>query len=73
VLVVFRLLFPAPTWRKRMTTLLTGTLLVRERRTVAAALCAMNFDDLNTKYLTDSSHIVYIPFRIKEDALHTEQ
>src|SRR6266516_663243 len=39
VLTVFRPLFTAPTWRKLMT-LLTGTLLARGRRTVAAALRA---------------------------------
>jgi DDE superfamily endonuclease len=39
VLAVFRPLFTAPTWRKLMT-LLTGTLLVQGRRTVAAALRA---------------------------------
>jgi hypothetical protein len=39
VLMVFRPLFTAPTWRKLMT-LLTGTLLARGRRTVAAALRA---------------------------------
>ena len=39
VLTVFRPLFTAPTWRKLMT-LLTGTLLTRGRRTVAAALRA---------------------------------
>lgn len=39
VLVVFRPLFTAPTWRKLMT-LLTGTLLAQGRRTVAAALRA---------------------------------
>lgn len=39
VLTIFRPLFTAPTWRKLMT-LLTGTLLVRGRRTVAAALRA---------------------------------
>ncbi len=39
VLTVFRPLFTAPTWRKLMT-LLTGTLLVQGRRTVAAALRA---------------------------------
>jgi hypothetical protein len=39
VLAVFRPLFTAPTWRKRMT-LLTGTLLAQGRRTVAAALRA---------------------------------
>jgi DDE superfamily endonuclease len=39
VLAVFRPLFTAPTWRKLMT-LLTGTLLARGRRTVAAALRA---------------------------------
>ena len=39
VLLVFRPLFTAPTWRKLMT-LLTGTLLTRGRRTVAAALRA---------------------------------
>ena len=38
-LAVFRPLFTAPTWRKLMT-LLTGTLLVHRRRTVAAALRA---------------------------------
>jgi hypothetical protein len=37
VLVAFRPLFTAPTWRKLMT-LLTGTLLAHGRRTVAAAL-----------------------------------
>lgn len=39
VLTVFRPLFTAPTWRKLMI-LLTGTLLARGRRTVAAALRA---------------------------------
>jgi hypothetical protein len=39
VLTTFRPLFTAPTWRKLMT-LLTGTLLARGRRTVAAALRA---------------------------------
>ena len=39
VLTVFRPLFTAPTWRKLMV-LLTGTLLARGRRTVAAALRA---------------------------------
>src|SRR5947209_4469370 len=39
VLTVFRPLFTAPTWRKLMT-LLTGTLLVQGRRTVAGALRA---------------------------------
>jgi hypothetical protein len=39
VLAVFRPLFTAPTWRNLMT-LLTGTLLARGRRTVAAALRA---------------------------------
>lgn len=39
VLAVFRPLFTAPTWRKLMT-LLTGTLLAKGRRTVAAALRA---------------------------------
>lgn len=39
VLAVFRPLFTAPTWRKLMT-LLTGTLLARGCRTVAAALRA---------------------------------
>jgi DDE superfamily endonuclease len=39
VLTVFRPLFTAPTWRKLMT-LLTGTLLARGRRTIAAALRA---------------------------------
>lgn len=39
VLSVFRPLFTAPTWRKLMI-LLSGTLLVRGRRTVAAALRA---------------------------------
>lgn len=39
VLAVFRPLFTAPTWRKLMI-LLTGTLLARGRRTVAAALRA---------------------------------
>ncbi len=39
VLMTFRPLFTAPTWRKLMT-LLTGTLLARGRRTVAAALRA---------------------------------
>jgi len=39
VLTVFRPLFPAPTWRKLMI-LLSGTLLARGRRTVAAALRA---------------------------------
>ena len=39
VLVVFRPLFTAPTWRKLMT-LLTGTLLAQGRRTVTAALRA---------------------------------
>jgi hypothetical protein len=39
VLMVFRPLFTAPTWRKLMT-LLTGTLLAQGRRTVAAALRA---------------------------------
>ena len=39
VLAVFRPLFTAPTWRKLMT-LVTGTLLTRGRRTVAAALRA---------------------------------
>ncbi len=39
VLIVFRPLFTAPTWRKLMI-LLTGTLLTRGRRTVAAALRA---------------------------------
>src|SRR3989440_4407858 len=37
VLMAFRPLFTAPTWRKLMT-LLTGTLLAQGRRTVAAAL-----------------------------------
>lgn len=37
VLMTFRPLFTAPTWRKMMT-LLTGTLLAQGRRTVAAAL-----------------------------------
>lgn len=37
VLVVFRPLFTTPTWRKLMTSL-TGTLLAKGRRTVAAAL-----------------------------------
>jgi hypothetical protein len=37
VLVVFRPLFTAPTWRKLMI-LLTGTLLARGPRTVTAAL-----------------------------------
>src|SRR5262249_15196384 len=37
VLTTFRPLFTAPTWSKLMT-LLTGTLLVHGRRTVAAAL-----------------------------------
>src|SRR5258707_4590655 len=37
VLMTFRPLFTAPTWRKLMT-LLTGTLLAQGRRTVAAAL-----------------------------------
>ena len=39
VLLAFRPLFTAPTWRKLMT-LLTGTLLARGCRTVAAALRA---------------------------------
>lgn len=39
VLIVFRPLFTAPTWRKLMM-LLTGTLLAQGRRTVAAALRA---------------------------------
>ena len=39
VLAVFRPVFTAPTWRKLMT-LLSGTLLARGRRTVAAALRA---------------------------------
>jgi len=39
VLIVFRPLFTAPTWKKLMT-LLTGTLLAHGRRTVAAALRA---------------------------------
>ncbi|GHO80088.1 hypothetical protein KSD_78590 [Ktedonobacter sp. SOSP1-85] len=39
VLMAFRPLFTAPTWRKLMI-LLTGTLLIRGRRTVAAALRA---------------------------------
>jgi DDE superfamily endonuclease len=39
VLMVFRRLFTAPTWRKLMT-LLTGTLLAHGRRTVAVALRA---------------------------------
>jgi hypothetical protein len=39
VLIVFRPLFTAPTWRILMT-LLTGTLLAHGRRTVAAALRA---------------------------------
>ena len=39
VLMAFRPLFTAPTWRKLMT-LLTGTLLAQGRRTVAAALRA---------------------------------
>jgi hypothetical protein len=39
VLMVFRPLFTAPTWRKLMT-LLTGTRLSHGRRTVAAALRA---------------------------------
>ncbi len=39
VLAVFRPLFTAPTWRKLML-LLTGTLLAKGRRTVAAALRA---------------------------------
>jgi hypothetical protein len=39
VLTVFRPLFTAPTWRKVMTWL-TGTLLARGHRTVAAALRA---------------------------------
>src|ERR1700757_858677 len=39
VLTAFQPLFTAPTWRKLMT-LLTGTLLARGRRTVAAALRA---------------------------------
>src|SRR5579859_4722637 len=39
VLAVFRPLFTAPTWRKLMI-LLTGTLLAKGRRTVAAALRA---------------------------------
>jgi len=39
VLMTFRPLFTAPTWRKLMT-LLTGTLLAQGRRTVAAALRA---------------------------------
>lgn len=43
VLAVFRPLFTAPTWRKLMT-LLTGTLLARGRRTVAAALRASGND-----------------------------
>jgi DDE superfamily endonuclease len=37
VLMTFRPLFTAPTWRKLMT-LLTGALLAQGRRTVAAAL-----------------------------------
>ena len=37
VLIVFRPLFTAPTWRKLMT-LFTGTLLSHGRRTVTAAL-----------------------------------
>ena len=37
VLMTFRPVFTAPTWRKLMT-LLTGTLLAQGRRTVAAAL-----------------------------------
>ena len=37
VLMTFRPLFTAPTWRKLMI-LLTGTLLAQGRRTVAAAL-----------------------------------
>ena len=37
ILAQFRPLFTAPTWKKMMT-LLTGTLLVRGRRTVTAAL-----------------------------------
>src|SRR5690242_12303449 len=45
VLAVFRPLFTAPTWRKLMT-LLTGTLLARGRRTVAAALRASGNDQL---------------------------
>jgi hypothetical protein len=43
VLAVFRPLFTAPTWRKLMI-LLTGTLLARGRRTVAAALRASGND-----------------------------
>jgi hypothetical protein len=43
VLIVFRPLFTAPTWRKLMI-LLTGTLLARGRRTVAAALRASGND-----------------------------
>jgi len=39
VLMAFRPLFTAPTWRKLMT-LLTGPLLAQGRRTVAAALRA---------------------------------
>jgi hypothetical protein len=39
VLAVFRPLFTAPTWRKLMI-LLSGTLLAKSRRTVAAALRA---------------------------------
>lgn len=43
VLMAFRPLFTAPTWRKMMT-LLTGTLLAKGRRTVAAALRASGHD-----------------------------
>jgi hypothetical protein len=43
VLMTFRPLFTAPTWRKLMT-LLTGTLLAQGRRTVAAALRASGND-----------------------------
>lgn len=43
VLTVFRPLFTAPTWRKLMT-LLSGTLLARGPRTVAAALRASGND-----------------------------
>ncbi len=44
VLTVFRPLFTAPTWSKLMT-LLTGTLLARGRRTVAAALRSTGNDN----------------------------
>jgi hypothetical protein len=43
VLMTFRPLFTAPTWRKLMT-LLTGTLLAQGRRTVATALRASGND-----------------------------